>query len=97
MRVPIEVTPKPVSPSAYTLRVNDCPKRYQLQRVIRVPETPGVYLAGGDTLHVVTAALDFLMEHGATEQEATNIALREAENLGLSIAWEVWVSDDNAE
>lgn len=30
-----------------------CPKQYQLQRIVRVPETPAFYLAGGSAVHEV--------------------------------------------
>ena len=93
MIIPVQVETKPVSPSAYTLRVNDCPKQFQLRRVIKVPETPGLYNPAGDTVHVVTAVLDYLMAHVPSLQEAINIAIRAAEHPGLALELERWMAD----
>jgi len=41
-----------------------CPKQYQLSRVLRAPETPAWYLAGGSALHTVIEQINHRAHNG---------------------------------
>ena len=57
-----------------------CPKSYQLTRILRAPETPAWYLAGGSALHDVIEHISIRMWHGENPSGAN---LLEEWNLAL--------------
>jgi hypothetical protein len=87
MIIEVKVGDKPISHTTFSLR-NTCGKRFQLQRIINVPETPGMFNAGGSAVHIVTAVIDYLLTVGYPRDYAVLIALRYAAHPGLDIAFE---------
>lgn len=94
MIVEVRVGDRPISYSAYNLYV-ECPKQFQLKREIGVPETPGIYLAGGDAVHIITAVLDLLLVDGErTRETAIDTATLYASHPGLAVAFEEMTRDE---
>lgn len=83
---PIEFSPPHISHSSMNLWTG-CGKRYELQKIQKVPEAPAWYLIGGSAVHKATEWLDLHVYENPVD------AWTDAFNMEIDQAAEAWPDD----